>query len=531
MFKCVFGKRKVVAIVAKRMSILTIDTGTVNSYMAIVENNAPKVLENAEGTRLNPFYLSYDENGLENTGLSAYKQAVTNKENTFFYPNFFLGRSSLDDIKRAKEQKSFPFKFDIVDGKVIFTSTVKEEAVLPTRVIEANMAALVDLASSHIGKRPRKLMLVIQDERFEELSKIYREAAKSVNLEVVKCIPETEAVCLGYGIDTEEPSKFVHFSMSGLTTSIQLVEYNPEAATKFEVKTVLKKDFLGGEAIDGAIVDYFLKEFETKNKKDIRGEGYAMQKLKDAAETAKKELSSQASAEINLPYLTADATGPKHLNISLQRSKFNMVVDKKLVEIENLIKEFKKTADLTGVTEVILSGGSTRIPLIQDTLKNLLGLKIRKLVNPEEVAISGAAMLSSSIKLDDSEIKYIDKAPLSIGIETLGGRFDRLIEKDAVLPVKKSFKVQSVADNQTKVEFKFYMGEREIAAENKLVAELPFSLPIGNKKEVQISLEVKLSNNGMFAVSVFEENSKKKASFHLIRLFDVNCERLVVGPG
>lgn len=522
----------------KQFSVIGLDMGGTNTCIAVLEPNGPRVIENAEGLRTTPSFLSISEDNTEYVAVAGKRVSIQNLYSSFYGTKYFFGRKFSDSFVQDL-LKRFPFKIVKGPNDEVYFLSDKDKHYTPKSVSILYLKYVRDQAEALTGKPVKKVVMTVPRFIPQEGQQELKETVKECGMDVVKFIEEPMAAAYAYNLDkNQKVNKFLVFNFGGLNFSLSYLEKisidttTSEEAEKtiessesskqpdeereiFDVKAESYDYYLGGEDIDIILTKFLLNEFERINKMDLSKDLFALQRIRDAAEKVKVELSLSQQAEISLPFLAADQTGPKHLNMRISRSKFETLIDPIITKLkqncENFLKENK--IDKTQLDDIILVGGISRIPRVQEIIKLIFGKEANKSLNPEEAPSMGASILASKIKLKIDEIKNLDNLPLSIGIETLGGSFGRIIPKNTPLPYKITKTFTTVFDNQPRIDLKFFFGEREIASENKLLGSVSMVLPLAKKGQTRVSVTFNINNKGDLNISAVEELSKKSTNY------------------
>ena len=493
--------------------VIGIDLGTTNSCVAIMEGTQAKVLENAEGARTTPSVVAFTDGDEKLIGQPAKRQAVTNPENTIFAVKRLIGRN-FEDPTVKKDIESAPFKI-IKAENVDAWIEAKGKKYSPSQISAFILQKMKETAEKYLGQEVTKAVITVPAYFNDAQRQATKDAGKIAGLEVLRIINEPTAAALAYGLDKKVNKKIAVYDLGGGTFDISILELGDGV---FEVKSTNGDTFLGGEDFDNAIVDYLLNEFKKENGIDLKSDKLALQRLKEAAEKAKIELSSAAQTEINLPFVTADKTGPKHINIKMTRAKLEALVEDLIGRTIPPCKTALKDAGLSAaeINEVILVGGMTRMPKVIEEVKNFFGKEPNKSVNPDEVVAMGAAIQAGVLQGDVKDVLLLDVTPLSLGIETLGGISTKLIDKNTTIPTKKSQVFSTAEDNQPAVSIRVLQGEREMATDNKLlgnfelvgIAPAPRGVP-------QIEVAFDIDANGIVNVSAKDKGTGKEQKIQI----------------
>ncbi|MCB1454599.1 MAG: molecular chaperone DnaK [Rhizobiaceae bacterium] len=493
--------------------VIGIDLGTTNSCVAVMDGKDAKVIENSEGARTTPSIVAFSDSDERLVGQPAKRQAVTNPENTFFAIKRLIGRR-YDDPITDKDKKLVPYK--IVKGK---NGDAWVEAhgtsYSPSQISAMTLQKMKETAESYLGEKVEKAVITVPAYFNDAQRQATKDAGKIAGLEVLRIINEPTAAALAYGLDKKTTGTIAVYDLGGGTFDISVLEIGDGV---FEVKSTNGDTFLGGEDFDMHLVNYFADEFKKEQGIDLKDDKLALQRLKEAAEKAKIELSSSTQTEINLPFITADQSGPKHLTMKLTRAKFEQLVDDLVQRTIAPCKAALKDAGMKAgeIDEVVLVGGMTRMPKVQEVVKQFFGKEPHKGVNPDEVVAIGAAIQAGVLQGDVKDVLLLDVTPLSLGIETLGGVFTRLIERNTTIPTKKGQVFSTAEDSQSAVTIRVFQGEREMAADNKILGQFDLvGIPPAPRGVPQIEVTFDIDANGIVNVSAKDKGTGKEQQIRI----------------
>ena len=508
--------------------VIGIDLGTTNSCVAVMDGKDVKVIENSEGARTTPSMVAFTDSGERLTGLPAKRQAVTNPAHTLYAIKRLIGRR-YDDKIVTKDQKLVPYKIAKGDNGDAWVE-IDDSKYSPSQISAFILQKMKETAESYLGEPVSQAVITVPAYFNDSQRQATKDAGKIAGLEVLRIINEPTAAALAYGLEKKDSGVIAVYDLGGGTFDVSVLEIGDGV---FEVKSTNGDTFLGGEDFDQRVVDYLADEFKKENGIDLREDKLALQRLKEAGEKAKIELSSTTQTEVNLPFITADASGPKHLNIKVTRAKLETLVEDLVERTIEPCKKALKDAGLKAseINEVILVGGMTRMPLVNKIVKEFFGREPHKGVNPDEVVAIGAAIQGGVLKGDVKDVLLLDVTPLSLGIETLGGVFTRLIDRNTTIPTRKSQVFSTAEDNQGAVTIRVFQGEREMAADNKMLGQFDLmGIPPAPRGLPQIEVTFDIDANGIVNVSAKDKATNKEQQIRIQAsggLSDDDIERMV----
>lgn len=493
--------------------VIGIDLGTTNSCVAVMEGKTPRVIENAEGARTTPSIVAFTDDGERLVGQPAKRQAVTNPEKTIFAVKRLIGRR-YDDPMVEKDKKLVPYKIaKASNGDAWVEEDGKQYS--PSQISAFILQKMKETAEANLGQKVDQAVITVPAYFNDAQRQATKDAGKIAGLEVLRIINEPTAAALAYGLDKTKNGLIAVYDLGGGTFDISILEIGDGV---FEVKSTNGDTFLGGEDFDMRLVSYLADEFQKSQGIDLRKDKLALQRLKEAAEKAKIELSSTTQTEINLPFITADASGPKHLTMKLTRAKFEALVDDLVQKTVEPCRQAMKDAGVSAaeINEVVLVGGMSRMPKVQEIVKQLFGKEPHKGVNPDEVVAIGAAIQAGVLAGDVKDVLLLDVTPLSLGIETLGGVFTRLIDRNTTIPTKKSQVFSTAEDGQTAVTIRVFQGEREMAADNKMLGQFDLmGIPPAPRGVPQVEVTFDIDANGIVNVSAKDKGTGKEQQIRI----------------
>jgi molecular chaperone DnaK len=493
--------------------VIGIDLGTTNSCVAVMEGKTPKVIENAEGMRTTPSIVAFTDDGERLVGQPAKRQAVTNPERTIFAVKRLIGRR-YDDPMVEKDKKLVPYKI-MKAGNGDAWVEAEGKTYSPSQISAFILQKMKETAESYLGQKVDQAVITVPAYFNDAQRQATKDAGKIAGLEVLRIINEPTAAALAYGLDKQKSGTIAVYDLGGGTFDVSILEIGDGV---FEVKSTNGDTFLGGEDFDMRLVSYLADEFQKEQGIDLRRDKLALQRLKEAAEKAKIELSSTTQTEINLPFITADASGPKHLTMKLTRAKFEALVDDLVQKTVEPCRQALKDAGLSAaeINEVVLVGGMTRMPKVQEVVKQLFGKEPHKGVNPDEVVAIGAAIQAGVLQGDVKDVLLLDVTPLSLGIETLGGVFTRIIDRNTTIPTKKSQVFSTAEDSQNAVTIRVFQGEREMAADNKMLGQFDLvGIPPAPRGMPQIEVTFDIDANGIVNVQAKDKATGKEQQIRI----------------
>jgi molecular chaperone DnaK len=493
--------------------VIGIDLGTTNSCVAVMDGKTPKVIENAEGMRTTPSIVAFSDDGERLVGQPAKRQAVTNPERTIFAVKRLIGRR-YDDPTVEKDKHLVPYKIAKAGNGDAWVEA-DGQTYSPSQISAFTLQKMKETAEAHLGQKVDQAVITVPAYFNDAQRQATKDAGKIAGLEVLRIINEPTAAALAYGLDKSKAGTIAVYDLGGGTFDVSILEIGDGV---FEVKSTNGDTFLGGEDFDMRLVSYLADEFQKEQGINLRNDKLALQRLKEAAEKAKIELSSTTQTEINLPFITADQSGPKHLTMKLTRAKFEALVDDLVQKTIEPCRKALKDAGLTAgeIGEVVLVGGMTRMPKVQEVVKQLFGKEPHKGVNPDEVVAIGAAIQAGVLQGDVKDVLLLDVTPLSLGIETLGGVFTRIIDRNTTIPTKKSQVFSTAEDHQNAVTIRVFQGEREMAADNKILGQFDLmGIPPAPRGMPQIEVTFDIDANGIVNVSAKDKATGKEQQIRI----------------
>jgi molecular chaperone DnaK len=508
--------------------VIGIDLGTTNSCVAVMEGKSPKVIPNAEGSNITPSIVAFTDSGERLVGQAAKRQAVTNPTNTIFAVKRLIGRR-FDDPMTQKDVGLVPYQIVKADNGDAWVEA-QGKRYSPSQISAFTLQKMKETAEAYLGEKVSQAVITVPAYFNDAQRQATKDAGKIAGLEVLRIINEPTAAALAYGLEKKKTGTIAVYDLGGGTFDISVLEIGDGV---FEVKSTNGDTFLGGEDFDKEIIDYLAAEFKKEQGIDLRADRLALQRLKEAAEKAKIELSSSVQTEVNLPFITADASGPKHLNIKLTRAKLESLVDTLIQRTIEPCKAALKDAGLKAseIDEVVLVGGMTRMPKVIEVVKQFFGREPHRGVNPDEVVAIGAAIQAGVLKGDVKDVLLLDVTPLSLGIETLGGVFTRLIDRNTTIPTRKSQVFSTAEDSQNAVTIRVFQGEREMAADNKMLGQFDLvGIPPAPRGVPQIEVTFDIDANGIVNVSAKDKGTGKEQQIRIQAsggLSDADIQKMV----
>jgi len=490
-------------------AVIGVDLGTTNSCVAVMEGKVAKVIENAEGARTTPSVVAFGGDGERLVGMPAKRQAVTNSENTFYATKRLIGRR-FDDADIQKEIKMISYKIVKSSNGDAWVKSTDGKVYSPSQIGAFVLTKMKETAEGYLGTSAKNAVVTVPAYFNDSQRQATKDAGQIAGLNVLRVINEPTAAALAYGLDKADDKVIAVFDLGGGTFDVSILEIQKGV---FEVKSTNGNTFLGGEDFDNTLLNHLVTEFKREQGIDLAKDAMALQRVREAAEKAKVELSSAAQTDINLPYLTMDASGPKHMNMKLSRAKFEAIVGDLIKKTVDPCLKAMKDAEVSksDIGEVILVGGMSRMPKVQDTCKEIFGRAPSKSVNPDEAVAMGAAIQGGVLAGDVTDVLLLDVTPLSLGIETLGGVFTKLINRNTTIPTKKSQVFSTAADGQTQVELKVHQGEREMAKDNKLLGQFQLTgIPPAPRGVPQIEVTFDIDANGIVNVHARDKGTGKE---------------------